>query len=551
MTSRYLSVIFCLLAWPTFSQAATLTASSCATSAIQTTMNAAANGDTVIVPNGTCTWSGTLRFANNKGVSLICQTAGSCIINVGTSGQVITFDTLSGTNNNLYRVSGFRFQNAPSGAIPIWFFGSGTLAQFRIDHNTFTNFGSDTIAILLGETSSAGKFYGVIDHNTFSGANNIMGLKLLGAGNPNLWSSSLRGTAQNVFVEDNTFNFTAATNLGSGCVDIWSAGQVVFRNNDVTNCLTTAHGVTHGTTVNFEFYRNQLRRTASSGGWEDGTRLFHHQGSGEILMWGNTFHSIGTLSGGALAITHYRSATPSAAGYSTSLGRCDGTSSRDGNLSGQLGYPCWMQPGRAPAGGSPGYGTLAPMYAWMNVNNANGNRVGIAIENPWGASNPSVAQHIQANRDYYDAVSASAQSSPTSPFNGSTGMGFGTLANRPTTCTTNPNETGGGTGYWATDTQTLYRCSATNTWTVHYQPYTYPHPLQSGSIPPPPPPPPPSSPCDVNGNGATDVVDVQQCVNQALDVTACTTGDIDGNGCSVTDVQKVVNAVLGGSCVTQ
>jgi hypothetical protein len=94
------------------------------------------------------------------------------------------------------------------------------------------------------------------------------------------------------------------------------------------------------------------------------------------------------------------------------------------------------------------------------------------------------SNHMQANRDWYNAVSASAQSNPTAPFNGTTGMGFGTLANRPTTCATNPNESGGGVGYFATDQGpqgTLYQCSATNTWTVYYTPYTYPHPLTTGT----------------------------------------------------------------------
>ena len=92
------------------------------------------------------------------------------------------------------------------------------------------------------------------------------------------------------------------------------------------------------------------------------------------------------------------------------------------------------------------------VYAWMNVDSSTGGKVTLVIENPWGVTNPSVSDHIKADRDYYDAVSNQAQTSPTSPFNGTTGMGFGTLANRPSTCTTSSLEPGGGVGYWATDT---------------------------------------------------------------------------------------------------
>jgi hypothetical protein len=57
--------------------------------------------------------------------------------------------------------------------------------------------------------------------------------------------------------------------------------------------------------------------------------------------------------------------------------------------------------------------------------------------------------------------------------------------------------------------------------------------------------------CDVNGDSATNVSDVQQCVTQAIGVLACTTGDMDGNGlCNVIDVQRVVNAALGGQCIS-
>ena len=60
-----------------------------------------------------------------------------------------------------------------------------------------------------------------------------------------------------------------------------------------------------------------------------------------------------------------------------------------------------------------------------------------------------------------------------------------------------------------------------------------------------------TSPCDVNKDNTTNIVDVQQCVNQSLGVAACT-ADINKDGiCNVVDVQRVVNAALGGQCVTQ
>jgi hypothetical protein len=87
-----------------------------------------------------------------------------------------------------------------------------------------------------------------------------------------------------------------------------------------------------------------------------------------------------------------------------------------------------------------------------------------------------------------------------------TGLGYGTLANRPATCTTTSEAADAGRGgvlYWATDQGNwnssssnpygvqqngadgvLYMCTATNAWSVYYTPYAYPHPLQSGQAPP-------------------------------------------------------------------
>jgi hypothetical protein len=144
----------------------------------------------------------------------------------------------------------------------------------------------------------------------------------------------------------------------------------------------------------------------------------------------------------------------------------DGTFSTDGSLTPVL-----------VSTGSPGpvNDVLDPVY---EANDSGGTVTGPKI-----VSNDS--QGNVANRDYYaESVGQAAQTSPTSPFNGTSGTGHGTLANRPTTCTTR-------VGYLATDQGNwnqsgsggqgqLYVCTATNTWTLYYTPYTYPHPLIAG-----------------------------------------------------------------------
>jgi hypothetical protein len=203
-------------------------------------------------------------------------------------------------------------------------------------------------------------------------------------------------------------------------------------------------------------------------------------------------------------------------------GTCDGTAKVDdpslsrwpGNnspASTYRGYPCWRQPARDEAG------NLSPIYVWNNYfsdNNA-------LIPGKFFTSNVSVCRdkgvtapctplydtaHVKAERDLYYAAQNTVQSNSTTPFAGSTGIGIGTLANRPTTCTPTTStlaaDSGkGGVGYWATDQGSwnssgvtyavggsgsysqgvLYTCTATNTWSVNYTPYNYPHPRVSST----------------------------------------------------------------------
>lgn len=131
---------------------------------------------------------------------------------------------------------------------------------------------------------------------------------------------------------------------------------------------------------------------------------------------------------------------------------------------------------------------LDPVYEWNDTVPAvhYGDQFGLNYSPP-----------AQLNREVFTDNSLGSphvQTSPTSPFNGSSGVGFGTLANRPTTCTTNSVSGAPGTGYFAIDQGSwntsgngfgqgvLYKCTATNTWTASYTPYVYPYSFSASTI---------------------------------------------------------------------
>jgi hypothetical protein len=113
--------------------------------------------------------------------------------------------------------------------------------------------------------------------------------------------------------------------------------------------------------------------------------------------------------------------------------------------------------------------SFKPAYYWDN-RMSNGSLMSVSVQNT-GLDQV----HIQANRDYYTTVTS---------FNGTSGVGEGPLGSRPATCTP-------GVGYWAIDDGEwnslnpgpdgrLYKCTAPNTWTLYYTPFTYPHPWAGG-----------------------------------------------------------------------
>jgi chitobiase/beta-hexosaminidase-like protein len=403
-----------------------------------------------------------MTFDLTKGITLICP-SGPCTV---ASGNGTAFGFPTGSSTKFYRISGFTFTAAgglvwtcPAGGC------TGTLTSFRFDHNTCSGISAGATVITIGENTAKQYVYGVIDHNTFSAASSFVMMQVFGATDPSA-PASQQGTGNNLFMEDNTMSVTTMTDTGSGAMDGWgSMAAVVFRNNTVTNSLPTIHsaetvgGHANGA-ANWEVYGNHV--TMNSGAdpaVQNGFRSIHHQGSHEELFYNNLFTpltepiDIDALSLAANYPPQYTGA-----------------------------YPTIYQPGRDYKSQ-----ILYPVYTWNNRDTNNSNKV---TAND-GSGFPT---YFAPNRDYYDETGKGPQTTSSSPFNGSSGVGFGTLANRPTSCTPTPSvlapdQGRGGVGYFATDVGpqgsnggTLFACTSTNTWSPWWAEYQYPHPLQGFSV---------------------------------------------------------------------
>lgn len=443
---------------------------------VNSALSSATDGATITLAAGSYSWGSTLKFSVSKGATVMCATKGACTVSMkGPLWQWANF----GSSSKLYRISGFVFNGVSPYFIWLYSTGSGaaTLTQLRFDNNVVNVASSASDIVTFGEVTGLNTtIQGVIDHNTFrTTTGNTRWLVMYSqSGSAGAWPMDRIGTANNLFVEDNTFDDQCMVNAGNAALDTDGGPHTwVVRHNTFINSRIEHHGYywSFPGPANSEVYNNNYTHNC---GQIDGSYSIKHQGSGEWIVFSNTVTATGGK-GAAHILQNYRS-------FYDFADQCNGSNSEDSNRSPTAtnqGYPCKRQPGRNAAA------QLRPQYYWNN-RWGDGTAITVNISCPNQGTMPVYCpQHIQANRDYYQGGVA-PQTSPTSPFNGTGGTGFGTLANRPATCTTGA-EAGGGVAYWATDTSTLYRCSATNTWTAYYRPYVYPHPLvQDGSAPSPP-----------------------------------------------------------------
>lgn len=442
---------------------------------VNSAISSSSDGATITMADGSYSWGSSLSFDNAKATTIICESVRGCTVTMsGPLWQSFNW----GTTDKLRRISGFVFNSV--GSYFIFLAGSGsnaaTMTNLRFDNNTVNVSSSGSDIITFGEvTTTATTIHGVIDNNIFATASgNSRWIVMYAQAGAGTWPSGRIGTINNLFIEDNEFTDEEMVNAGNAALDMDGGPHTwVVRHNTFTNTRMDHHGYywSFPGPANSEVYNNTFICTS---GQTDCTYSIKHQGSGEWIVFNNTADPSGSK-GSPHILQNYRS-------FYDSANLCDGTRAEDGNTAPTAtwrGYPCNRQPGRD------GSGNLKPQYYWNNKWD-DGSVIDMDLSCADQGGTPNYCTiHIVANRDYYQG-GAVAQTSATSPFNGTSGVGFGTVARRPTTCTTGAS--GGGVGYFATDENKLYRCSATNTWTLHYTPYTYPHPLVGGGVVRPNPP---------------------------------------------------------------
>lgn len=432
---------------------------------VSSCVSSASRNDTINVLAGSATWASSLTLA--KGVTLAGAGSGSTLITSNTTMIVGAPDATSIANSDSIKITGFSFNGNNTAGIFLHLQGESGITgtkpyrYYVIGNNIFKNqvAGTSNGVITAADANENGELRGVIYGNTFDRcditirafSNNDTGEASNTAFNQ--YSASL-GTEDNLYFENNTIHWSSSQGTSNpGWSETGQGGRLAMRYNTYDFTNDGAPG-------------SELNDVHGFQGWPGGN-------TGTVITekYGNTYtgvHQFRCLDfRGGIGMVFDNSFT--------------GTGGCDMEVYGESATnfcPASISP--TPTNYNP---LVSAMYAFNNPQNG----TNMAVVNGFGGA---FACTISENNSGSVGSTGSTSQGGWWNFNAgcttsacATGIGTGTTA--PTgTCTK-------GTGFWAASTPgatvdpnviqnaKFYQCSATNTWTLYYTPYTYPHPLSA------------------------------------------------------------------------
>ena len=410
-TAKFLLLLICLLLSPILgrqAQAKTIDAASCSLADVQAAVNLSTDGDTVAIPNGTCTWTSGItttkqiwiRAQNYTAVANGTLTRNVTIVNASTT---VPLFTMTSGNSFHVRISGIYFKESANPQInDINLNGSGSQIPI-LDDDTIeigTRFGNEpgisavnlgSLGGLMYDAYIVGEVNGVPVTNVCD-ANGCPQGASINLDSPLSWyTNSTLGSrdtneTQNWYVEDSTWkDFGQSPDCDNNC-------RIVMRHN----VLYGIAGLTHGLSSafggrQFEVYNNIIQNPTSGrnlgryfwgreGVWyiHDNQVAYQNQGYGNPVL----FNSIVECSPGVSCANDGSVAYP-----------VMHNTSGPGNGGQQIGWSC------NPCSGSKATSTPVsnPVYIWNNCLAGHS----LPCTGDSGGNTTSSPFFVQLNRDIF------------------------------------------------------------------------------------------------------------------------------------------------------
>jgi len=517
-----------------------VTALSCSMTDVQNAINLVTSGGTVNVPAGgyagDCVWSSAITI--NKPISIIGAGSGTSGTKLTTSSSMPNgfFNITGFTASTLVRISGFAFQmtnRTPYTAINVHdMMGGVNGGQIRIDNNVFY-FGNSPVTFYHPK--------GLVDHNYFY--NGIQSISFSSGSRTNAdasWASLSAGTSDALFIEDNHFitDVNYALTYTQEQIGTFNGGKLVVRNNDFN--ATTVSG-TLGTYTPFMAHGSADGGCGGAGYWE--VSACQRRGQSVIEFYNNTESGkridFMYISRGSVNLV-YNNVITGTVSNNPRIMLVEEEYSSDNWSVHRIAWPAEDQ--------------IHNTFIWNNT---------------------------YRGHDFNDGVYGSVETSPTNynctanatPMSCCAGRGIGTCGNNATptsnpfirkdrdyflhapeatggreifVCASGISDCNGASNTYPTDGvkyptlgTMVFSPEGSNAY-YPYIPYTYPHPLVSGS----PNPPPLSTPSPTPNTYTPETIQAVQAFQKANNIISSGTPDTTGYGIVGPKTKQVINSII-------